>query len=92
MLKTVIDQLQAFWSVQGNIRRRYKRQRHRHRHRHTLAACEALSGKNTACFETKSVDGAIADLHQVAQIATAVGHQTARLPHTAFAFSLQNRR
>ena len=45
---------------------------------------------NTACYQTKPVDEAIADLHQVAQVtqmAAAAGHQMARLPHTAFAFA-----
>ena len=44
---------------------------------HTLAACEALSGVNTACFQTKPVNEAIANFRQIARIAAAVN--TARI-------------
>ena len=59
---------------------------------HTLAACEALSGVNTACFQTKPVNEAIANFWQIARIAAAAEHRRDCPTHIAFAFGLQNRR
>ena len=61
-------------------------------HTHTLAACEALSGVNTACFQTKPVNEAIATFRQIARIAAAAEHRTDCPTYIAFAFGLQNRR